>query len=94
VHAFDLRAPKTLVQKIATNQHGWAVLAMDAGDDATDSVFLSLADQRLPEYDWRGCEQPLRSAEVPERPARSLALDRRRRRMLTGGSENSGVIRF
>ena len=94
VHAFDLRAPKTLVQKIATSQHGWAVLAMDAGDDAADSVFLSLADQRLVEYDWRACEQPLRSAEVPERPARSLALDRHRRRMLTGGNENAGVIRF
>lgn len=67
---------------------------MDAGDDVADSVFLSLADQRLLEYDWRGCERPIRSAEVPERPARSLALDRRRRRMLTGGNENAGVIRF
>lgn len=94
VHAFDLRASKTLVQTITTNQHGWAVLAMDAGYDASDSVFLSLADQRLLEYDWRGFDQPLRSAEVPERPARSLALDRCRRRMVTGGNENAGVVRF
>ena len=94
VHAFDLRAPKTLAQTITTNQLGWAVLAMDAGDDAADSVFLSLADQRLVEYDWRRCETPLRSAEVPTRPARSLALDRPRRRLLTGGNEDAVVIRF
>ena len=83
VHAHDLRQPKTLIQTICSNDLGWAVLAMDAGGDDSPgsdgchggdgSVFLSLADQRLVEYDWRRCESAICSVEVPDRPAVNLA---------------------